>query len=107
MGSQQGSVSHPYFLEFLTDTFPSSCNPQELFNLHYTSACNVIERIFGVLKWHFWILQLPPGYDMDIQAMISPVLAALHNFICKRDPDKIDKYNNNNDNNNNNELLDL
>ena len=39
--------------KFLTDVLPSPHNPQELFNLHHMSACNVIEQIFGILKWHF------------------------------------------------------
>ena len=29
--------------KFLTNILPSPCNPQELFNLHHASACNVIE----------------------------------------------------------------
>ena len=107
MGSRQGSVSHPYFLEFLTDAFPSPCNPQELFNLRHASARNVIERIFGVLKRRFRILQLPPEYDMDVQAMIPPALAALHNFIRERDPDEIDEYDDDDDDDDDDELLDL
>jgi hypothetical protein len=63
-----------------------------LFNLHHASARNVIERIFGVLKRCFRILELPPEYDVSIQALISPVLAALHNFIQQFDPDEIHEY---------------
>ena len=39
--------------KFLTDVLSSPHNPQELFNLHHVSACNVIEWIFGILKQHF------------------------------------------------------
>ena len=39
--------------KFLTNILPSPCNPQELFNLHHASACNVIEWIFGILKQCF------------------------------------------------------
>ena len=53
------------------------------------SACNVIERIFGVLKQRFRILQLPPEYDISIQALIPSALAALHNFIQRYNPDEI------------------
>jgi hypothetical protein len=40
------------------------------------------------------ILQLPPEYDMNIEALISPVLAALHNFIQQYDPEEIHMYDN-------------
>src|SRR5258707_3027156 len=46
--------------------FPSPHNPKELFNLHHVSACNVIERIFGILKGHFRIFHYPPEYDMSV-----------------------------------------
>lgn len=29
---------------------------------------------------------------MDIQARVSPILCALHNFICQHDPSNIDDY---------------
>ena len=54
---------------------------EELFNLCYTSARNVIEHIFGMLKYRFQILHLAPEYSMDIQACIPAALAAIHNFI--------------------------
>jgi hypothetical protein len=63
-----------------------------LFNLRHASARNVIERIFGILKWHFQILHLPPEYGMDVQALIPPALVALHNFICDFDPKEIHDY---------------
>jgi len=31
----------------------------------------------------------PPEYDLDTQARIPPALAALHNFICRHDPEEI------------------
>ena len=68
---------------------PSPRNPKELFNLRHSSARNVIERIFGVLKRRFRILQLPPAYNMAIQARIPAALAALHNFIRQYDPEEI------------------
>ena len=74
--------------------------------MHHASACNVIERIFGVLKRRFRILQLPPEYDMSIQALIPAALAALHNFIRQYDPDDIQMYDDN-DNDNDDESLDF
>lgn len=73
---------------------PSPRNPKELFNLRHSSARNAIERIFGILKRRFRILHLPPEYNMDIQALIPPALAALHNFIRDYDPDEIHIYDN-------------
>jgi DDE superfamily endonuclease len=87
------------FLPFLEiahyDVLPSPRNPKELFNLRHASARNAIERIFGILKRRFRILQLPPEYNMSIQALIPPALAALHNFIREYDPDEIQTYDDN------------
>jgi len=79
------------FFSILT-FFPSPRNPKELFNLRHASARNVIERIFGILKQRFRILQLPPKYDMSTQALIPTALAALHNFIREYDPKDIYLY---------------
>ena len=44
----------------------SPYDAKELFNLCHMSACNVIEWIFGILKWHFQILHNPSEYNMAI-----------------------------------------
>jgi len=78
--------------------------------MRHASARNVIERIFGILKRRFRILQIPMEYDMSIQALIPPALAALHNFIRQYDPGEICIYNyvnNPNNPNNDDELLDI
>lgn len=62
---------------------------EELFNLRHSSARNVVERIFGVLKQRFRILLLPPAFGLDIQARIPASLSALHNFIRVWDPDEV------------------
>ena len=59
-------------------------NKEELFNLRHSSARNVIERIFGVLKQRFRILLLAPQYGLDIQARIPAALVAIHNYISAR-----------------------
>ena len=61
-----------------------------MFNLQHTSARNVIEWIFGIVKQCFCILLLAPEFDIDIETHISCVLCALHNFICHHDPDDTD-----------------
>lgn len=63
--------------------------------MRHASARNVIEQMFGIIKQHFKILYLPPGYDMSIQVLILPALAALHNFIRKYDPNEIEMYDDN------------
>jgi DDE superfamily endonuclease len=59
-----------------------------LFNLHHASACNIVERIFGILKNRFAILRSNPNLDVDTQAKLAPALAAIHNVI--REYDDID-----------------
>jgi hypothetical protein len=64
-------------------------NAEELFNLRHSSARNIIERIFGIMKNQFAILTIAPHYSMDVQARLAPALAAIHNFIRLYDPDEI------------------
>ncbi|RDB30577.1 hypothetical protein Hypma_006985 [Hypsizygus marmoreus] len=63
-------------------------NREELYNLRHASARNVVECIFGALKQRFGILNHAPQYDLDIQALIPPALAATHNFILDHDTDE-------------------
>ena len=63
---------------------------EELFNLHHSSAWNVIERIFGVLKWCFRILLTASEYSLEIQARIPAALCTIHNFIRTHDTDDTD-----------------
>ena len=67
-------------------------NANELFNLRHASARNVIERIFGILKWCFRILVHPAEIDMASQARIPPALAAIHNFIRVHDPEELASF---------------
>ena len=67
---------------------------KELFNLHYTSLQNVIERIFGVVKRKFKVLGLVAEYSIDIQIYFVLSFITLYNFIClqeniQEDIDKI------------------
>ena len=65
-------------------------NKEELFNLRHAQARNCIERIFGVVKKRFRILQLAPEYKKDkaLQSRIPSALIAIHNFIRHHDPDE-------------------
>jgi len=57
---------------------------EELWNLHHSQLRNVIERIFGVLRRRFRILNTTPEYNLTIQAQLILVVCALHNFIGHR-----------------------
>jgi hypothetical protein len=59
---------------------------EELFNLRHAQACNVIERIFGVIKRRFLLMIAAPEYPAETQARFVPALSALHNFIRIHDP---------------------
>ena len=93
MGSCRSCVRCLSFIYSLSyDNLSSPHNLKELFNLRHASACNVVERIFGILKRRFQILRIPLEYSMGVQAQIPPALAALHNFIWQYNPQEIQMY---------------
>ena len=59
-------------------------NKEELFNLRHAQARNCIERVFGISKKRFPILQSPNEYPYESQVKLVLALTALHNFILKR-----------------------
>ncbi|KAF0738541.1 hypothetical protein Ae201684_005653 [Aphanomyces euteiches] len=54
---------------------------EELFNLRHAKLRNVVERIFGVLKKRFLVLNSPVEYDYGLQVDLVLALCAIHNFI--------------------------
>ncbi|XP_026459121.1 uncharacterized protein LOC113359753 [Papaver somniferum] len=54
---------------------------KELFNLRHASLRNAIERVIGVLKRRFTILQLQPQYPFESQVKIVLACCILHNHI--------------------------
>ncbi|KAE9389103.1 hypothetical protein BT96DRAFT_835393, partial [Gymnopus androsaceus JB14] len=48
-----------------------------------------LQRIFGIEKWRFKILNTAPEYPFEAQSKLVPALAAVHNFICSKDPSDI------------------
>jgi hypothetical protein len=52
----------------------------------------VIERIFGVIKRKYKILNTPPEYSIDTQSDLILGLAALHNFCRGLDGSKVDDF---------------
>ena len=56
-------------------------NAKELFNLRHSSLRNAIERIFGITKRRFKILNTAPEYPITTQVHLVYAVTALHNFI--------------------------
>ena len=65
---------------------------EELFNLRHAQLRNVIERLFGVLRRRFKILNTAPEYNLDTQAQLVLVVCALHNFIRHRANGEDDEF---------------
>lgn len=54
---------------------------EEFFNMKHSSARNVIERLFGLIKNRWAILRSPSYYPIKIQNHIIMACCLLHNFI--------------------------
>jgi hypothetical protein len=80
-----------YSLAFLLMHYRPA-NPKELYNLCHSSARNVVERVFGVIKHQWTILTRPLHYDMNVQAKIPSALVALHNFILEHNKADLDRW---------------
>ena len=65
-------------------------SPTELFNLRHSSARNVIERIFGVIKNKFKILDRGCWFDIQTQAAVVLSLCALHNNLREYSDSELD-----------------
>ncbi|KAL5482398.1 hypothetical protein ACEPAI_8992 [Sanghuangporus weigelae] len=64
-------------------------NAKELFNLRHAQARNVVERIFGVFKRRFSIINAAPEYPIETQAALIQALCVVHNIIRIYDPHDI------------------
>lgn len=67
-------------------------NAKELFNLRHACIRNVIERIFGVVKWWFRILAKAPEYSPAAEIDIVHVRMGLHRFIKSHRGNEEDIY---------------
>ena len=65
-------------------------NSKELFNLRHASLRNVIERIFGVVKRKYQILQSASEYSMDTQTRIILACTTLHNWVRLKEGNRAD-----------------
>nr|XP_043619584.1 protein ALP1-like [Erigeron canadensis] len=55
--------------------------PKKLYNMRHSSARNVIERCFGILKGRWAILRDNSFYPIDLKNRIIMACCLLHNFI--------------------------
>ena len=56
-------------------------SPKEFFNMKHSSARNIIERAFGLLKGRWAILRSRSFYPIKTQCWIISACALLHNYI--------------------------
>lgn len=68
----------------------NSSTAKELFNLRHSSARNVIERTFGLLKMRWAILRSNSYFDLKNQIRIIHACCKLHNFVSDRQRDMDD-----------------
>lgn len=66
--------------------------PKEFFNMKHSSARNVIERCFGMLKARWGILRDNSYYPIELKVRIIMACCILHNFIIQEMP--IDPFDN-------------
>jgi hypothetical protein len=59
-------------------------NTKELFNLRHSSLYNVVERIFGVIKRKYYILD-SAEFSVKTQVRLVGIVCALHNFVRQRE----------------------
>ena len=60
--------------------------PQEFFNMKHSSARNVIERAFDLLKGRWRILGSRSSYSIEIQVRIILACSLIHNHLIREMP---------------------
>lgn len=66
-------------------------NPKELFNLRHSSCRMIVERVFGVLKSRFPVLEKPLSQSISFQKDLLPGLCALHNYLRQHNDEGIEQ----------------
>lgn len=56
-------------------------SPRVIFNMRHTRACNVIERVFAVLKMRWGILRSPTFNPLKVQVRLIMACFLLHNYV--------------------------
>ena len=73
-----------YHLKEFSDHHPE--NAKELFNLRHSSLQTTVERVFGILKKRFRVLDAEPFWDFQTQVDIVLACCIIHNHIMGVDP---------------------
>ncbi|KAK5811248.1 hypothetical protein PVK06_026572 [Gossypium arboreum] len=73
-----------YHLKEFSDQGPENAN--ELFNLHHSSLRITIERVLGILKKRFPVLDAEPIWNFQTQVDIVVACCIIHNHIIGVDP---------------------
>ena len=82
MGEKRPAVSQVVAQKIIGDNRRHSpTNPKEIYNLRHSSARNVIERIFGVLKERFKIMEHGCDYGILDQAGVVMAICLLFNMV--------------------------
>ncbi|XP_075636965.1 protein ANTAGONIST OF LIKE HETEROCHROMATIN PROTEIN 1-like [Castanea sativa] len=82
LGPYRGQQYNSYY--WRQDRQPTT--PQEFFNMKHSSARNVIERAFDLLKGRWRILGSRSSYSIEIQVRILLACSLLHNHIIREMP---------------------
>uniref|UniRef100_A0A9I9EC68 Retrotransposon protein n=1 Tax=Cucumis melo TaxID=3656 RepID=A0A9I9EC68_CUCME len=73
-----------YHLQEWRGAANATTNAKEYFNMKHSSARNVIERVFGVLKGRWAILRGKSYYPLQVQCRTILACALLHNLINRK-----------------------
>ncbi|KAH1055419.1 hypothetical protein J1N35_033484 [Gossypium stocksii] len=76
-----------YHLKEFSDQGPE--NAKELFNLRHSSLRITIERVFGILKKRFRVLDAEPFWNFQTQVDIVLACCIIHNHIMGVDPNDL------------------
>ncbi|GMI75413.1 hypothetical protein like AT5G41980 [Hibiscus trionum] len=76
-----------YHLKEFNDHRPE--NAKELFNLRHSSVRTTVERVFGILKKRFRVLDAEPFWDFQTQVDIVLACCIIHNHIMGVDPNDL------------------
>ncbi|XP_039019765.1 putative nuclease HARBI1 [Hibiscus syriacus] len=76
-----------YHLKEFTNHRPE--NAKELFNLRHSSLRTTVERVFGILKKRFRVLDAEPFWDFQTQVDVVLACTIIHNHIMRIDPNDL------------------
>ncbi|KAG8369456.1 hypothetical protein BUALT_Bualt14G0015600 [Buddleja alternifolia] len=73
-----------YHLDECSECCRAPQNAKELYHQRHTKASNVIERMWGIMKWQWAILRSTTFYSLCTQNRMILACALLYNFIHRK-----------------------